>query len=117
MEGQITINCDVGEVSDGYHTFNELYAHRCTLFTALMKSHKPVAWKSKYHDDGSQLDGSPLDGWFIAGLALPTGMVTYHLPIHPFWDKIPEIIELERAPAFDGHTSNDVLKRFLEWMV
>lgn len=64
--GQVSpqINCDVveqlikdhfelvekiktGELSDGYHTFNELYYHRAVLFSVICNSHKDIAWKSK----------------------------------------------------------------------
>ena len=70
--GKITIECDVGEVSDGYHTFNELYAHRCSLFAALTTSYKHLSWKSRFH-----YDNSSFEGWFIAGMDLPSGTVTY----------------------------------------
>ena len=51
--GSVTIECETGKISDGYHTFDELYAHRCTLFSAVMKSNKHLSWKSFFHDDGS----------------------------------------------------------------
>jgi hypothetical protein len=35
--------------------------------------------------------------------------ITYHLPMK-YWDRA-NVIELERAPEWDGHTSKDVLKR------
>ncbi len=108
---KITIECDVGNVSDGFHTFNELYSHRCTLFAALMKAHKDISWKSKLHSDGTMFDD-----WFIAGMNLPTGMITYHLPLDHFWSKLDDINELEYAPEWDGHTSDDVINRLLEWM-
>jgi hypothetical protein len=109
--GKVTIECEVGQISDGYHTFDELYAHRCTLFAALMKSHATLSWKSLLHDDGTMYDG-----WFIAGMNLPSGVITYHLPIDQFWDNLKEINELERAPEWDGHTSDDVIKRLIDWM-
>ena len=109
--GKLTIECEVGKVSDGYHTFDELYAHRCTLFSALMKCNKPLAWKSLFHDDGSNFEG-----WFVAGMDLPTGTVTYHLPINPFWERLMEVNTLEKAPIWDGHTSDDVIKRIVDWM-
>ena len=52
---------DPGKISDGYHTFEELYAHRIMLFICLMKSNKDISWKSRVHGDGTSLDG-----WFIA---------------------------------------------------
>jgi hypothetical protein len=109
--GKLTVECDVGNVSDGYHTFNELYAHRCVLFTALMKAHKDISWVSKLHSDGTMFDG-----WFVAGMNLSTGMVTYHLPIEPFWNRVSDLVELEFAPEWDGHTSVDVINRFVDWL-
>ena len=110
--GKLTIECDVGNVSDGYHTFNELYAHRCTLFSALMKCNKEISWKTLFHDDGSNFEG-----WFLAGMNLPSGVVTYHLPINPFWDNLADIRCLDKGPVWDGHTSNDVITRISEWNI
>lgn len=95
---------DKGEISDGYHTFNELYEHRHALFSALAAADPERAWKSTKHQDGSMFDG-----WFIAGMSLPAGPITYHLPMR-LWDAFPGI-ELETSPLWDGHTSNDVVAR------
>lgn len=94
---------DMGEVSDGFHTFNELYAHRIVLFIALAL-YIPGSWKSRLHDDGSSIEG-----WFIAGLPTPGGPITYHLP-DAEWDTFP-VRSLERAPRWDGHTPADVVER------
>ena len=109
----ITIPCKPGEVSDGYHTFDELYEHRCTLFLALMKAHAPLAWISTKHHDGSEWEG-----WFIAGMRLPTGDVTYHLPAG-MWSLACETGAdvLTRGHEWDGHTSADVVKRIQAWLV
>lgn len=109
--GKVTIECDAGNVSDGYHTFNELYAHRCSLFSALMKSHRNLSWKSLKHSDGSALED-----WFVCGMNLPSGMITYHLPINPFWELLHDISTVQFAPEWDGHTSEDVINRLLEWI-
>ena len=109
--GKIVIECaDTNAVSDGYHTFGELYEHRCALFCALVQSHPGRAWRSLQHDDGSSFDG-----WFIAGMKLPSGEdVTYHLPMR-WWGTLFGIDTLDRAPKWDGHTSNDVLQRIGNW--
>ena len=36
----------IGEMSDGYHTFNGLYYQRMVLFAALVNAHNDKAWKS-----------------------------------------------------------------------
>lgn len=52
-------DCEKENISDGYHTFKELYAHRIALYIALIHaiheqeyhpSIKPC-WKSKLHSD------------------------------------------------------------------
>ncbi len=94
----------IGEVSDGYHTFNELYLHRYTLFAVLCNTYRSDAWKSMRHADGSMYDD-----YFIAGIRTPAGMVTYHVELL-HWDLF-DVPELECAPEHDGHTSADVLER------
>jgi hypothetical protein len=102
---------NVGEVSDGFHTFNELYDHRQILFAQLMNSNKELSWKSRKHSDGEMFEGD----WFIAGMNLPTGDITYHLEGR-FWHSC-QVKELTYAPKWDGHTSKDVVKRLSAWQV
>lgn len=47
---------DVGTISDGYHTFNDLYDHRHALFLALCRA-LGMGWKSRLHVDGTSVDG------------------------------------------------------------
>ena len=98
---------DMSKVSDGYHTFEELYDHRITLFIALaraLRTHK--VWRSKLHSDGSSYAG-----WFILGINdKPGKQITYHLPLSR-WDETDFAFTVDRAPEFDGHTAEDVLKR------
>lgn len=101
--------------SDGYHTFDELYLHRHHLFIALLISRPYMgAWRSKLHADGSMYPG-----WFIAGINLPTGPISYHLPIG-MWemmDRHYHIETLAQASQWDGHTPDDVVKRLHDWIV
>lgn len=99
MEKEIT-----GKTSDGYHTFDELYHHRHALFAVVSSAYGDKAWKSKKHQDGTMYDG-----WFVAGIELPTGQITYHLPMD-VWHKFPSR-EVEHAPKWDGHISSDVIHR------
>lgn len=110
---------DTNLISDGYHTFGELYEHRITLFIALLKLksecmdsmnthliYEEYVWKSKAHSDGSVWDR-----WFILGIFKESGnQITYHLPMSK-WDDCEFAKELDKAPEWDGHTSNDVLER------
>lgn len=98
-----------GNVSDGYHTFNELYDHRNILFMIICNYLRYNAtdrsWKSKRHSDGSMYDG-----WFIAGINQEQGrQMTYHVPMKYWEDYLCE--ELEKAPEFDGHTPYHSLRR------
>lgn len=98
-------NKNIGEFSDGYHTFNELYHHRAILFSIICNANKQLAWKSKLHDDGTMYDGM-----FIVGINTPDGPATYHYDIDPYWDLF-DVISLERAPKWDGHTPEEAIKR------
>ena len=100
------MNKKLGQVTDGYHTFDELYEHRHMLWIMVCKRYGSMAWRARKHSDGSMYEG-----WFVLGLgAAPGRQLTYHLPLR-LWDLCDGIIELSQAPEFDGHTSNDVLGR------
>lgn len=101
-----------GETSDGYHTFDQLYDHRITLFIALcseVDARTPTGfvWRSKLHSDGTMFPG-----WFIMGIGREPGQqITYHLPIGR-WSETDWLgHEDARAPEFDGHTDVEVLRR------
>lgn len=95
----------IGNVSDGYHTFNELYHHRAVLFSVICNIFKDKAWKSKKHDTGDMYDGM-----FIVGIETPQGQATYHYDINPYWDMF-EVKELPKAPKWDGHTPEEAIRR------
>lgn len=98
--------------SDGHHTFDELYDHRNHLFAALMLSNADISWRSRLHHDGTMYDG-----FFIAGIRLVPGPISYHLPLS-MWDFLDfnDVETLERAPEYDGYTPADVVKRLAESM-
>jgi hypothetical protein len=113
---------DLNQVSDGYHTIQELYDHRIGLFITLCKTifdYSLLAnsefnveiihpWRSKYHSDGElSFSGE----WFVLGIGKEKGkQITYHLPMSR-WDETNFAETLDRAPEWDGHTSADVLER------
>lgn len=98
---------DIGNISDGYHTFNELYHHRALLFATICNEHPELAWKSKQHDD---INTPMYEGMFICGINTPLGQATYHYNIDPYWDMF-HVRELEKAPIYDGHTPDEAIKR------
>ena len=97
---------DIGEVSDGYHTFNDLYHQRAVLFATIVKLNKDKAWKSLRHEDGELCFGG---GWFIVGVDTPEGSYTYHYNIPQYWD-IFDCCVLDRGKHWDGHTERNVTR-------
>lgn len=111
MQKTIQIDGDNIKISDGYHTFEELYEFRklynAALFNEWAKARKYEVHKSKKHCNGEYCFGG---GWFIVVAMLPCGQISNHYEIKD-WDlfKIPES-ETARF-EFDGHTPEDVLFR------
>lgn len=115
---------ETGKISDGYHTFNELYEHRITLFIALcrkiqdFKYHgdsrnqfgdEKIVWRSKRHSDGEICFGTGTQ--YILGIGKEAGnQITYHIPIER-WEETEFAEILDKAPVFDGHAPVDVLER------
>ena len=94
----------MGEVSDGYHTFNELYHHRFILTKALFNLDTENCLKSQLHDDGTMFDN-----YFIVGINTELGWATYHYPIASWRDF--HCKEVERFPKWDGHDSTESINR------
>lgn len=92
------------EISDGWHTFEELYYHRMILFLTIQKANKNISWKSKKHHDGTMFEDS-----FIVGIETPEGQYTYHYNLK-YWDLFEEIKELNYAPEYDGHKPKDITR-------
>lgn len=113
LELEITVFACVtedGKLSDSYHTMEELYEHRIALYLKLMSLMPTISWFSKEHDDGSSFPG-----WFIAGIDLDSGTITYHLPLAK-WDKAVAsgATALPKGKEWDGHTSSDVVQRLYD---
>ena len=104
---------DKGEISDGYHTFNELYYYRM-LYNAAFFNLLPKEWvhKSKRHHDGEECFGG---GWFIVMAELPTGQISNHYELKD-WDLF-QIPEKEIADKWDGHTPQEAAKRLHEYLL
>ncbi len=100
---QIALLKDKGNVSDGHHTFCELYHHRMLLFSVICNTYEDKAWKSKLHDDGTMFDN-----YFIVGVTTPEGDFTYHYHLD-HWGEF-KVKELERAPEWDGHKAKDITR-------
>lgn len=113
------------EVSDGYHTMDELYDHRITLYIALCKLYQEFyrmqegefgsgkrlnySWRSKRHSDGELCFDTGTQ--YVLGIGKEPGtMITYHIPIER-WNETDFAETLDKSPEWDGHTSADVLER------
>lgn len=101
---------DREEISDGYHTFKELYRYRM-----LYNAHAALGWqavgipvvRSRRHHDGEPcFDGE----YFIVVATLPTGQVSNHYKLK-HWDVFDGILQAARAPEWDGHTPAEAADR------
>lgn len=81
------------------------------LTAALCKALYGLSWRSREHhpDDGPMFEG----GYFVVGINLPTGPITYHYKLK-HWDDFSGVPELPHAPKWDGATPNDTVTRLLE---
>ena len=98
---------DTGEISDGYHTFNQLYHQRAILFATIVNQNVDISWKSYKHSDGKYCFDSNGE-WFIVGIDTPEGSYTYHYS-KEYWDYF-KCKELDCGKEWDGHTEEDVTR-------
>jgi hypothetical protein len=90
------------DISDGYHTFTELYDHRCLLYINLcLMQPGNCAWK---------VDPKTPE-WVILYLDQPgVGQISYHVP-DKFRYLFARTIKYDQLRVWDGHTSEIVLAR------
>lgn len=96
---------EIDDLSDGFHTFRQLYYQRMMLFATIVKQNKDKAWKSLRHEDGELCFGG---GWFIVGIDTPEGSYTYHYE-NMYFDLFDCEI-LDYGKHWDGHTEKDVTR-------
>ena len=96
---------EIDDLSDGFHTFGQLYYQRMMLFATIVKQNKDRAWKSLRHEDGELCFGG---GWFIVGIDTPEGSYTYHY--EDSYYGLFDCEELECGKHWDGHTEKDVTR-------
>lgn len=129
----------INELSDGYHTYDELYEFRkmynAVLFNEwainyyeVLKDYEDIdvkilhpeiqlflnGIKPKYdvHKSWRHHDGELCfgGGWFIVSAKLPTGLISNHYKAED-WDLF-QVPEVEKALfEYDGHTPENVLLR------
>lgn len=117
-EAPVMIEGHPTQLTDGFHTMEELYEHRRALTAVLAGAYaashlapKSGAWRSKAHhpDDSPMFEG----GYFIVGIELDSGTITYHYKL-THWDDFAAVPELEHAPKWDGATPGDTVTRLLD---
>ena len=96
----------IDELSDGYHTFKELYDFRREYNAAFVNSEMWKAHKSYRHHDGELCFGG---GWFIVMIDTPFGQISNHYE-NEYWSEF-HCEKKEVADEWDGHTEKDVLNR------
>lgn len=117
MMKQIPNNMDTGQISDGYHTFNELYQFRLlynAAFFNLLALQKDVdVYKARKHYDGNFPFNNP--NYFIVVAELPTGQISNHYPMKGW--TLFKIKEKEYSNPYDNHTTNDVINRITNYLI
>lgn len=105
---------DTGKISDGYHTFDELYDFRMLYHAAFCNSKPELSCKSRVHSSGEACFGG---GWFIVTTQLPTGQISNHYrDVNLNWDLF-KVRSVPQAPPWDGHTSADVVDRLKGYLM
>lgn len=104
---------DTDKISDGYHTFENLYsmrlAYNAALFNQWASIGKYDVHKSRRHHDGEACFGG---GWFIVTANLPTGQISNHYEAK-YWDLFHIPAEERAQFEFDNHTEVDVIERLI----
>lgn len=103
-------------ISDGYHSFKELYDFRkmYNAITANLLHQLGICKveKSEKHFDGEKCFGG---GWFIISIYLPSGQISNHYALED-WDLFQVPVVEKASQEWDGHTSDDVLYRLKKFM-
>lgn len=113
---QNSIIANLGNISDGYHTFEELYEYRM-LYNALsfnLLYEKGIkVEKSLRHSDGELCFGG---GWFIVVAELPgIGQISNHYEVKD-WDLF-KVSDVEiPSIAYDGHSPKNVTERLYDFL-
>ena len=101
---------DTDKISDGYHTFGELYEARYLLWINTCLGLNGVYKTMLDHEK------KPCDGWFILFANTPLGQISFHLPMR-LWDVCARFKEMDYNRYYDGHNTKDVLERLLQLII
>lgn len=103
MTNEKTFKIVNGDISDGYHTFEELYKHRIALFVRLCNSMGNCYIRKDHYE-----------GWDAVYLILPEGQISYHIP-SKHRCLLPNNTKEVDENFYDGHTDQQVLDRLAFW--
>ena len=109
LDSKLSGEISTKDISDGHHTFGELYKHRIILFCTLCNLLPGISFKSKKHF--AEENDPIFDDSFIAGINTPLGVATYHIKLE-YWDLF-NIPEVDRAPKYDNYNGDEVITRVL----
>lgn len=121
------VRASMKDISDGYHTFDDLYNHRMILTAAvctLLKLENNWERTSEtsligrcYRSWQHHPDDAPIfDGMFIVVIELPrVGQISYHYNAE-HWDKFSMCETVQHAPKWDGHTAEDTITRIEDFI-
>ena len=106
---------DKSQISDGYHTFAELYDYRRVYNAMLVNEYAKQGLynvhKSWKHNDWQECFGG---GWFVVQMELPTGQISNHYEAK-HWNEF-QCEEQEVSDAWDGHTPQQALERMMQFL-
>lgn len=120
----IEVSSGEPQVSDGYHTFKDLYEMRMLLnahlFNEWESAGKCTLFKSIYHiDNNNEVVPCFGGGWFLVVAKFPTigKQISFHYETK-YWElfKIPAVGQSWIADhyKYDGHTSKDIAEILTE---
>ena len=113
---ELKLETELSSMSDGYHTFDELYEYRllynAAFFNELAEQGVYDVHKSKKESDGK----SPFnnENMFVVMAELPTGQISNHYEMK-YWNLFNVPIK-DKANVWDNHTSKDVCERIRKYL-
>ena len=98
----------VKQVSDVYHTFEDLYKRELVLFRLISSLCPKLCFKTLKHFDE---DNDPMfNGDFMVGIYTPLGPASYHFKLK-YLDKFSHIEFQDCGPRYEGYTEEEKNER------
>ncbi len=96
-----------GEISDGYHTFDELYDHRCLLYLTWLVQEQRLGSERRVY-----FVRNHYPNWDLLVAYINDEQVSYHIRIYyrDILEKHFKEVD-EKEHEFDGYTPEDVADR------